>query len=231
MPRATTAMTTTALERRALLRLLAWLSPAYPVGAFSYSHGLEQAVEAGLVRDRPGLVDWTGAVLRHGGGRSDAVLLAHAHRGAADPAALGEVLELARAFLPTAELALESLAQGEAFLRTTRAVWPEPALPLAGEAPYPVAVGVAAAVHRLPLAPLLTAWLHAFAANLVSAGVRLIPLGQTDGQRALAALEPTIEAAAARAETVALDELGTATFMVDWCSMRHETQYTRLFRS
>ena len=224
-------MTTTSTDRRALQRLLAWFSPAFPVGAFSYSHGLEHAVEAGLVGDRDSLVDWLRALLRHGGAWSDAVLLAHAWRAAGEPDRLAVVDELARALLPTAELALESLAQGEAFLRTTRAVWPEPALPLAGEVPYPVAVGVAAAAHRLPLAPVLTGCLHGFAANLVSAGVRLIPLGQSDGQRALAALEPEIAAAAAAAGTTDLDELGTATLMVDWCSMRHETQYTRLFRS
>ena len=94
-----------------------------------------------------------------------------------------------------------------------------------------LAVGAAAAIHGMPLPAVLTAYLQAFAANLVSAGVRLVPLGQTDGQRATAALELVVARAAAAAMTANLDELGTAAPLLDWCSMKHETQYTRLFRS
>jgi urease accessory protein len=215
----------------ALLRLLQWFSPGYPLGAFSFSHGLEHAVEAGLVTDRQGLEAWLAGILRHGAGWSDAVLLAHAHADADAPERLAVVAELAAALPAACELHLETTVQGDAFVRTTEAVWPGQPLRLGADPPLPVAVGVAAARHGLPLAPVLTAHLHAFAANLVSAGVRLIPLGQTDGQRALAALSPLIQEVAAAAPRVALDELGTATVMVDWCAMRHETQHTRLFRS
>lgn len=222
----------------ALYRLLAWLSPAYPVGAYSYSHGLEWAVEAGLVRDRQGLVAWLSTYLRQGGGWSDAVLLAHAHRGAVDdPARWQELRRFAHALAPTAELALETRAQGEAFARATLASWPDPggrlAPLLAGEPPptYPLAVGAAAACHGVPLALVLPAFVQAGAANLVSAAVRLVPLGQTDGQRALAALEPLVVEVAAAAPACPLEELGTAALAVDWCSARHETQRTRLFRT
>lgn len=223
----------------ALFRLLAWLSPSYPVGAYSYSHGLEWAVDAGLVRDRAGLEAWLGTVLRHGGGWADAVLLAHAHTAvtASDTAAWSELRGLAQALAPTAELALETRAQGEAFAHASLASWPDAAgrLPaLLADGPgltYPLAVGAVAACHHVPLALLLPAYLQAFAANLVSAAVRLVPLGQTDGQRATAALEPVVHEVAALAPSCALAELGTATFMVDLCSMHHETQYTRLFRS
>ena len=225
----------------ALYRLLTWLSPAYPVGAYTYSHGLEWAVEAELVRDRDGLVAWLEAVLRHGGGWQDAVLLAHAHRAATvHDGSWREVRQLAHALAAGSELALETRAQGEAFARASLASWPDEGGRLArllhreagSPAPtYPLAVAAVAACHGLPLALVLPAYLQAFAANLVSAAVRLVPLGQTDGQRAIAALEPIVRQVAAVAPLTPLADLGTTTLMVDWCSMRHETQYTRLFRS
>jgi urease accessory protein len=222
----------------ALYRLMTWLSPSYPVGAFSYSHGLEYAIEAALVRDGDGLAEWIATVLEAGAGVSDGALLAAAWSAAKvrDDAALDEVAALAQAWRGTAETALESAAQGAAFLATTRAAWPHPLLDALslrhrGALALAVAVGVAGAVHDVPLPALLTAYLHAFAANLVSAGVRLIPLGQSAGQRVTATLEPVIAAVARRIETTPFDEIGTAAPLVDWCSMQHETQYTRLFRS
>jgi urease accessory protein len=215
----------------ALQKLLQWFSPAYPVGAFSFSHGLEWAVECGLVRARDGLEAWLADVLRHGAGWSDAVLLAHAYAAADNAEALRSVAALAAALPATAELHLETTMQGDAFARVTEAVWPALPLGLDMDPPYPIAVGVAAARHGLPLQPVLSANLHALTANLVSAGLRLIPLGQSDGQRAMATLVPVIEEVVGRAPDIPLDELGTSAAMVDWCSMRHERQYTRLFRS
>jgi len=215
-----------------LYRLMTWLSPAYPVGAFSYSHGIEYAVGIGLIRDRSTLVDWIEHAVRHGAGLADAALLAAAWRG--DD--LDRVAMLADSWRGSAEMALEAGAQGAAFLATTRAAWPHPALDALalrrrGEVALPVAVGVAAAAHGVALDATLTGFLHAFAGNLVSAGVRLTPLGQTDGQRAVAALEAAVADTARAARDTPLDEIGTASVMIDWCSIRHETQYTRLFRS
>jgi urease accessory protein len=226
------------LSAAALYRLQAWLSPAYPVGAFSFSSGLEWAVEAGDVNDAATLQRWLAVILNEGGGFCDAVFFVHTHRAVeqADDKTLAVVVELAVAFAPSKERHLETTTQGSAFLAATRAAWPCAALDrLADVAPgpcaYPVAVGMAAAGHGIPVAPALAAYLHALTANLISAGVRLIPLGQTDGQRVLAALEPVIAAAAARALTTPLDEVGSAAFRADLASLRHETQYTRLFRS
>lgn len=222
----------------ALYRLMTWLSPSYPLGAFSYSHGLENAVESGLVRDRDTLVAFVATAVAAGAGRSDGALLAASWRAAAarDHAALDATAALAFAWRGTAETALECRAQGAAFLTTTRAAWPHPlldelALRHRGELSLPVAVGAAAAAHEVPLAALLTAYLHAFAGALVSAGVRLIPLGQSDGQRAVAALAPVVATAAAQVLATPLDEIGTSAPIIERCSMRHETQYTRLFRS
>ena len=231
----TTTITTTT---DAVYRLLAWLSPSYPTGAFSYSHGLEYAVEAGLVTDRATLVDWVGHVLRHGAGWADAVLFARAYDAAAanDDDALDGIADYAAALRATSETALESTQQGQAFLAVTRAAWPDARLERfverrAGAAiTLPIALALAAA-DRVERRPALVGLLHGFAAALVSAGVRLIPLGQTDGQRATADLEPTVLATVDAALACPLEALGMAAPMVDWTSMKHETQYTRLFRS
>jgi len=223
---------------KALYRLMAWLSPAYPVGAFSYSSGLEWAVEAGDVTTAEALRGWLGAMLSDGAGYCDAVLFAHAYRASAadDASALAAVAELAAALSPSRERFLETTAQGRAFLDATQAAWPCAALDRllaiwSGPLAYPVAVGVAAAGHGVPLTPALAAYLQALTANWVSAAVRLIPLGQTDGQRTIAALEPAVAATLQRALTASLDDIGSASFRADIASMRHETQYTRLFRS
>jgi urease accessory protein len=231
-------MTTTIRTDAALYRLLTWLSPAYPIGAYSYSHGIEYAVEAGLVTNSATLVDYVTTVLELGGGHSDAALLVAAWGAARDldHARLDEIADLASAWRGTAELALEAEMQGRAFLSTTLAAWPQSELDAfaarrAGAIALPVAVGVVAAFHGVELTAVLIAYLHASAANLVSAGIRLIPLGQTDGQRALAALEPVVERVTIAAQRTPLEEVTTGAPIIDWCSMRHETQYTRLFRS
>jgi urease accessory protein len=225
-------------EAAALYRLMAWLSPAYPVGAFSYSSGIEWAVEAGDITDATTLQRWLTATIGHGGGFCDAAILVPAYRATTnnDEPALKAVAELAAALAPSKERYLETTAQGRAFIDATLAAWPCPTLgrlmaTWEGPLAYPVAVGIAAAGHAIPLEGALTAFLHAVAANLVSAGVRLIPLGQTDGQRVMASLEPVIATTAKRALNTALADIGGTTFRADIASMRHEHQYTRLFRS
>jgi urease accessory protein len=236
--RMSTVMAAEDTNPAALYRLMAWLSPSYPVGAFSYSSGIEWAVEAGDIKDAESLRRWLAVVIGQGGGFCDAVFFVHAHRSLADSddAALRNVAELAAAFAPSKERHLETTAQGAAFIEATRAAWPCAALDRlaaawTGPVAYPVAVGLVTASHRLALEPALHAFLHAVTANLISAGVRLIPLGQSDGQRVLAALEPVVEATAKRALTTALDDVGSAALRADLASQLHETQYTRLFRS
>ncbi len=231
-------MTRSADDGGSLYRLLAWLSPAFPVGAFSYSGGLEWAVEAGDVIDAASLQRWLAVVVAEGGGFCDAVLFVQAHHAAAagDVAALRAVAELAAALAPSKERHLETTSQGGAFIAAVRSAWPCAALDLLAEAwpgplAYPVAVGVSAAGHGIAVEPALRGYLHAVSANLISAGVRLIPLGQTDGQRVLAALEPLVATTAQRALGTPLDRIGGAAFRADLASLHHETQYTRLFRS
>ena len=222
----------------ALYRLMTWLSPQFPVGSYTYSHGLEQAVEVGYIGHAATALVWIEDVLAHGAGRSDAIILNHAHAAAfqADWERLAGIAELAAVLQPTSELVLESHSQGRAFLDTVRKAWDCPALEALqamwpGPHAYPVAVGVAAAGHGIPPIPATQAYLHAFAGNLVSACIRLVPLGQSDGQRIIAALEPLVGQVAHQAGCALLDDLGSAVAMSDICAMRHETQYTRLFRS
>jgi urease accessory protein len=232
---ATGTTTITTVTDSDLFRLMAWTSPAYPVGGFSYSHGIEMAVEEGRLRKQADLVAYIASVLRQGAGRVDAVLFAHAH-GAPDDATLDEIAELAAAWRGTAETALEATQQGGSFASVTVSCWPDPrfaafAARHRGRLSHAVAFGAAAGMAGIPVRPALFAFLQGFCANLVSAGVRLIPLGQTDGQIATAALLPIITECADAALTTPLEELGTASPLLDMLSMRHETQYTRLFRS
>ena len=227
-----------ALPSPALYRLMAWLSPAYPVGGFSYSSGIEWAVEIGDIKDAESLRAWLAAMLSEGGGFCDGVLLARAHRAAEseDDQTLRDIAELAAALAPTKERHLETTAQGNAFVEATRAAWPCAALDRLketwdGPVAYPVAVAVAAAGHGVACEAALPAFLQALVANWVSAGVRLVPLGQTDGQRVLAALETVVAETTQRAAAAKLDDIGSAVFRADLASARHETQYTRLFRS
>jgi urease accessory protein len=215
-----------------------WLSPAFPVGGFSYSHGLEWAVGEGAIADARALLSWITDVLAHGAGRCDVILLAATWRAVAagDDRLLGRAAELGGALVPSAERRLETLAQGRAFVDAVQAVWPLPVLDRlwgsGAEVAYPVAVGACAAAHGLPLAATAMAFCQAFAASLVSAGVRLIPLGQTDGLRVLAQLQDgVIPCLVGTALGAGLEDVGGAVLGADIASMRHETQSTRLFRS
>ena len=220
-----------------LYRLLAWLSPSFPIGAFSYSHGLEAAAAAGTLYDRATLQGWIAAIIEHGSGRIDADIQRDAYRAAQarDLAALDIVNRRGLAFRATSELALEASQQGDAFLNTCLAAWPQVFLQtwaaLHQAACLPAAFGAAAACAGIALEDALLGYLQAFASNLISAGLRLGLIGQTDGQRILAALEPVVAEAAAAALTRDPADFGSATFAVDLASMAHETQYSRLFRS
>ncbi|MDL2400650.1 urease accessory protein UreF [Rhizobium mayense] len=216
---------------QALLRLMTWLSPAFPVGSFAYSGGLESAVHDGLVQDATGLRDWIRALIRHGSAWNDAVLLAEAHGAGEDAARLAEVAELAEALAGSKERHQETMLLGEAFLSAADA-WPHPVFSiLPAKTAYPVAVGAVAGAHGISREKALAAFLHALASQMLSAGIRLGVTGQKQGVAILAALEDVIAEAATRAAQSSLDDLGAATVQADIASLRHEKQGIRLFRS
>ena len=212
----------------ALLRLLTWLSPAFPVGAFAYSGGLERAVHDGWVKDAAGLEGWIVATLAHGAGWNDAVFFAEAWRQCENAEELKAAAELAEALAGSRERHQETMALGSAFLAAA-GEWPCPTS--AADMAYPVAVGAVAGLNGVSLDAGLAAYLHAAASQLVSAGLRLGVTGQKQGVAILSRLEVTILGLAARAEVSTLDDLGTATIRAEIEVMRHETQYSRLFRS
>ena len=224
-----------------LLSLQSWLTPAFPIGSYSYSHGIEWAVEAGSVYDRTSLVDWLDADLCYGTGRNEAILFNEAVRHTIDKnhAKLFETAELAAAFRGTSEFVLESSQQAAACLVTLCRVWPDPMLDWLSEVlrehrvqpALAVVLGIRSATLGIPAGLALPAFLQSYVANLVTAGVRLIPLGQTDGQLAVAGLADSVLTARALVEKAAICDLGSAAVMIDLASMAHESQYTRLFRS
>jgi urease accessory protein len=220
----------------ALLPLMIWLSPAFPVGSFAYSQGLEWAVENGDIDDARSLGGWLVELLSFGAPRADAILFAECFRGAIaeDWKALAEANALAVALANSAERRLETTAQGSAFVLAARAAWDCEALrqlSLAERVAYPAAVASAAAGHGLPLEASLQALILAQIAAAVSAVVRLGPIGQTDGQKIQAGLIPRVRALAREASGSDLTDLGSCAFRSDIAAMRHETQYSRLFRS
>lgn len=218
----------------ATMKLFAWLSPGYPVGAFSYSHGIETAIAAGEIVDGASLAERVETILRFGAGRTDAILLAQAHARPEDE----EIAALAAALAPSKERRLETLAQGRAFAETTGAAW-DPTLAHKGaegaapprEIAYTIALGRAAARHGVAVEHVAPLHLQAMAANLISVGVRLIPLGQTEGQRILAGLGATVRSTAEEALRAGLDDIGGCAFRADLASLAHETLPVRLFRS
>ena len=213
--------------------LLIWLSPAFPIGAFAYSQGLETAVARGWVRDAATLTAWLSSLARHGSLRNDLIMLSLVRR-ASDDGTIRELAELSAALQPSKERSEEALVQGQAFMEAFRAAWAEPdesLAPAGGPVTLPVAVGQAARARGLPLQATLIAYATAFTTNLVSAAIRLGAIGQFDGQRMLAALLPELRETCRLALNATEDDLGSATFAADLASILHETQTTRLFRS
>lgn len=211
-------------DSRQLLLLLTWMSPAFPTGAFAYSHGLEWAIDSRLVRDGDELKGWIGDLLRQGSGWNDAVIFARCW--ADEPSRLNE---LALALATSRERHLETTQLGRAF-RIAAGVFAAPVLE-DEEIAYPVAAGSACAALGIDRGHALLAYLQGFAASLTSVAVRLVPIGQTAGLEVLRDLAPVISDAARRAADASLDDLGAITLLADIAAMKHETQRSRVFRS
>lgn len=218
--------------------LLIWLSPAFPVGAFAYSHGLETAIAQQLVHDRQSLSDWLADLLGHGSLRNDMILLALAWNSVSEDnrQTFDEMNDIAIALQPSAERRLETVMQGNAFVTAIAAAWPADKLATFipkdnADTAYPAAVALASAAHEISLRDTLKAYGIAFIGNLISAAIRLGVIGQTDGQRVQATLLSSVESMAKQHVQARLDDLGAASWLSDLCAMQHETQRTRLFRS
>jgi urease accessory protein len=220
-------MTSTA----ALQRLLTWLSPAFPVGTFAWSQGLETAIADGRVTNAASLKDWIGGSLTHGALKTDAILLAHAYRGEADAELLAELADLGLSLAAASERHFETSLTGETFGIAARA-WPSDVFArLPQPCPYPVAVGAIAGAQEIGLSETLIGYLTASVHSQVSVAVRLVPLGQTAGLQVMAGIEATVATLAETAASAALDDIGGIAYAADIAQMRHETIGTRVFRS
>jgi urease accessory protein len=215
----------------ALQRLLTWLSPAFPVGGFAWSQGLETAIADGRIADAEALRAWLDGLLAHGGLRTDAIVLAQAHRAHDEAAALRELADLLLALTASSERTLETALTGSNFARAARA-WPSDVFARLPEpCPYPVAVGAIAGAQQIGLEETLLGYLTTAIQASVSVAVRLVPLGQTAGLQVQAALEPATAVLAGTAASAGLDAIGGIAYAADIAQMRHETLGTRIFRS
>ncbi|MET0748592.1 MAG: urease accessory UreF family protein [Rhizobium sp.] len=214
----------------ALLRLMAWLSPAFPIGSFAYSSGLERAAHDGLVINAATLGNWLSSIITHGAVWNDVVLMAEAHRSFGDATRSAECAALAEALAGSRERHQETMLLGDAFL-SAAAAWPQSAAATPRNAAYPVAVGAVAAAHGVACESAIAAYLHAVLSQGVSAAIRLSVCGQKGGVGVIAALEETIILVASRAAETTLEDLGSAAIQADIVALRHETQRVRLFRS
>ena len=213
-------------EPQQLLQLLAFMSPAFPVGGFAYSHGLERAIDDGVVTSADEVREWIESLLVHGSGWNDAVLFVQAY-DASDEARL-EIDELALALAASRERALETFDLGHSFVKAAETMWPSKTPSFQT---YPVAVAATCKLAGIDKRAGLLAYLQAFSNNLIAVAVRLVPLGQTKGLEVMRDLMPVISRTAERALTASLDDLGSSTLLSDIASMKHETQYSRVFRS
>jgi len=199
-----------------------WFSPVFPIGAFSYSHGLEMAIQDGRIMDQDSLYDWISSLLSHGTGRNDAIMIKAAYDG------LPELNDLCLALSASKERYQETTELGHAFCRVFNASHD-------GNLPeglaYPVAVGMASKTLGLNLKLTIQSYLQAFASNLISVGIRTIPIGQQSGQDCLLRLYPVIEDVATASIGATLDDIGGVFFHSDLMAMKHENITPRIYRS
>ena len=214
------------LTERNILTLAQWFSPGFPVGAFAYSHGLEWAIETGDVYDAVSTQDWIASVLQHGAGRNDCIFIGAAFRSN-NHHELVEIDTICRAYSASRERLKEARLQGSAFCAAASDIWSMELQDLT----YPVAIGRAARLQDLPLQLTAQMYLHSFVGNLAAAAMRLVPLGQTHGQQMIHALMPLAADIASEAVEADLDDLGSTALLSDIASMKHETQYSRIFRT
>lgn len=209
-------------NKRDMMILQAWFSPAFPTGAFSYSHGVETAIQDGLITDGQSLQSWIATLLRHGSGRTDLLFIKAAYEGEQEANAL------CLALCASKERLQETTELGQAFSRVANTSYQTD---LPDGLAYPVAVGLAARAEDLDLTLTLQGYLQAFAANLISVGVRAIPIGQQAGQHCLVGLYPVIEEVSEDAAEASLDEVGSAALLSDVMAMKHETSSPRIYRT
>ena len=205
------------------MTVMQWMSPAFPIGAFAYSHGLEWAIDKGHVKNGEKLQKWITDLLEYGSLRTDAISISLILRGHD----FKKMNELSMALCPARERLLETKLQGSAFAKIIEDVWQQDI----GELSLPVAVALAAKNESIEQDLILPAYLQAFCSNLISVAIRLIPIGQTEGQRIMFELSSTISDLVQSASESEIDDLNSACFFSDVSAMEHEHLQPRIFKT
>tara|TARA_B100001248_G_scaffold129623_1_gene97190 strand:- start:147 stop:860 length:714 start_codon:yes stop_codon:yes gene_type:complete len=218
--------------------VLTWFSPSYPIGSYAYSHGLEYAVEEGLVKDPQTLLGWIRDLLFFGTGYNDSIIINSIYDSVANDNCVefDYISQIANAIKPTKEIALESYQQGVSFKNILMDVYSNSNLTfylnrLDDCITYPSVVGVAGGIFEVEKKLLLHSYLHAFTSNILSAALRIMPIGQTEIQKIIFQMKGNVEEMTNKSLGLSLSDLGSSVFISDWASSKHQNQYTRLFRS
>jgi urease accessory protein len=201
--------------------LFSWFSPNFPIGSFNFSHGLEAAVEMKFIHDSFTLENWISNLITDGSGKTDVILLSNAYRGK-------NINELALALCPSKERWIESIKLGKSFSKNIRDNW---SYNIEDELAFPVALGKAGSFFSIPLDQLLIIFLQSFASNLITFGMKHIPLGQSAGQKILINLIPVIQAQSMKYKNYDITDIGSSAFISDLASMYHENLKNRIYQT
>ncbi len=201
--------------------LFSWFSPNFPIGSFNFSHGLEAAVEMKFIHDSFTLENWISNLITDGSGKTDVILLSNAYRGK-------NVNELALALCPSKERWIESIKLGKSFSKNIRDNW---SYNIEDDLAFPVALGKAGSFFSIPLDQLLIIFLQSFASNLITFGMKHIPLGQSAGQKILINLIPVIQAQSMKYKNYDIKDIGSSAFISDLASMYHENLKNRIYQT
>jgi urease accessory protein len=229
-------MGTIPIDNTALLCLLQLASPALPVGAYSYSEGLETLIDTGTIENKQSLKHWLEQELRYGAIRLEAAVMVRAYNSAklGDIEALSYWNNWLSAARETEELRSSSWQMGRSLIRLLLELQPQLAQSanvVGNPCNYAIAFGIAAAHWQIDLSAAILGYLHSWTTNLITAGVKLIPIGQTAGQQLLLEIHANLSSAAQEILALEDDDLNSCGWGLSLASMAHETQYTRLFRS
>lgn len=201
--------------------LFSWFSPNFPIGSFNFSHGLEAAVEMKFIHDSFTLENWISNLITDGSGKTDVILLSNAYRGK-------NINELALALCPSKERWIESIKLGKSFSKNVRDNW---SYNIEDDLAFPVALGKAGSFFSIPLDQLLIIFLQSFASNLITFGMKHIPLGQSAGQKILINLIPVIQAQSMKYKNYDIKDIGSSAFISDLASMYHENLKNRIYQT
>jgi len=221
------------VNANALLRLLQLSSPSLPIGAYAYSQGIESAVHSQIICDEMTALDWLNSVLINGLASNDLALITHAYQSwqDSDLDSITELSQLSLAIRETSELKEEDRHLAKALLRLAEPLGLEYPVEIKTSASYPVVYAYFIHNWSISLEDALLAFAWSWLENQIAAMIKLVPLGQTQGQKLLLAMDKSLSTAVKKSLTVPVSRIGSSLPNLAILSSQHEIQYSRLFRS